>query len=148
MMLKLLTFLELNNDVKIINIFGGYNRNRTNNKPIFQYIFSFHIQKQNIQSVFEKQIKHLQIKSRTKILLSQDALLANTENKDRMTPIQQLLKIIERISVYSFFYRIFSQFQYAFFQDLSASHHHFVKHFDSINFFGGNNYCAKHRVTW
>jgi len=120
--------IQFNNDVKIINNFGGYNRNRTNNKPIFQYIFSVHIQKQNTQSVFEKR-------------------MANTENKDRMIPIQQLLKIIERISVYSFFYRIFSQFQYVFSQDLSASHHHFVKHFDNINFFGGNNYCAKHKVA-
>ena len=115
--------------LKLLPFFGDYNRNRTNNKPIFQYIFSFHIQKHNIQPVFEKQIKQLQIKPRTKILLSQDALLANNENKERVTPIQQLLKIIERISVYSYFYRIFSQFQYAFFQDLSTSHHHFVKHY-------------------
>ncbi|UCD12888.1 MAG: hypothetical protein JSW60_04800 [Thermoplasmatales archaeon] len=126
----------------VLNIFGDY-RNRTTKKPIFQYIFSVHIQKQNIRSLFEKQIKHLQIKSRAKIPLSHDALPTNTENKDRMIPIQQLLKIIEKISAYSFSDKIFSQFQYAFSQNLSASLHHFVKHLGYINIFGANNYCAK-----
>lgn len=40
-----------------------------------------------------------------------------------MTPIQQLLKLVEKFPVYSFSDRIFSQFQYAFSYSLFAFHH-------------------------
>jgi len=114
---------------------------------IFQYIFSFHIQIKNIRSVFEIQIKYLLLKSRLPNLLNQNVLLTSIGYKERMTPIQQLLKLVEKFSVYSFSDRIFSQFQYAFSYNLSASHCQFVRCIGIINIFGGNNYCAKHKVT-
>jgi len=119
-----------------INIFGGCNEDKRNKESIFLYIFSFHVQTQNIQSVLEQQIKYLQSKSRTTILLPCNDLLTSIGYKERMTPVQQLLKLIEKFSVYSFSDRIFSQFRYAFSYNLSASRHHFVNYMGCINIFG------------
>jgi len=131
-----------------INIFGGCNGDRINKKSIFLYIFSFHVQIQNIRPVLEQQIKYLLSKSRTTSLLPCNDLSTSIGYKERMTPIQQLLKLIEKFSVYSFSGRIFSQFRYAFSYNLSASRHHFVNYMGCINIFGDNcDLCQKDKKT-
>jgi len=104
-----------------INIFGGCNEDRINKESIFLYIFSFHIQTQNGRLMLEQQIKYLLSKSRTTIPLLCNDLLTSIEYKERMIPVQQLLNLIEKFSVYSFSGRIFSRFQYAFSYNLYAS---------------------------
>ena len=103
---------------------------------IFLYIFSFHTQTYNVQLVLEQQIKYLQSKSRTTILLPCNDLLTSIGYKERMTPIQQLLKLIEKFSAYSSSDRIFSQFRYAFSYNLSASRHLHKNQLSFINIFG------------
>ena len=123
-------------NIKHINIFGGCNGDRENKKSNFLYIFSFHTQTQNIRSMLEQQIKYLLSKSRTTIPLPQNALLTSTEYKEREIRLQQLPKLVETFSFYSSSDRIFSQFQYAFSYNLSASYHQFIKCINLINGFG------------
>ena len=102
----------------------------------FLYIFSFHIQTQNIQSVLEQQIKYLRLTARATLPMLQKFLLTSIECKERDTQLQQLPKIIETTFFYSFSGRIFSQL----FHGLSASHHSNSKNqLFCFNIFGYRN---------
>jgi len=101
------------------------NNSQSNIKVIIQYIFSVHIQILNIQLLFQQQIIFLLAKTKKIIQLLQIVLSTNIEYTDKINLFQQLIWLAEKFSFGSLSYKIFFQFQYVFFYNLNATHHHY-----------------------